>query len=32
LGCGSFRTTEKLQKTRLFCKIAALIQVNLPEI
>jgi hypothetical protein len=32
LGCGSFRTTAKLQKIRLFCKIAAPIQVILPEI
>ena len=31
-GCGSFRTTAKLQKIRLFCKFAFPIQVNLPEI
>jgi hypothetical protein len=31
-GCGSFRTTTKLRKIRLFCKIADLIEVNLPEI
>jgi hypothetical protein len=32
IGCGSFWTTAKLQKTRLFRKFADLTQVSLPEI
>ncbi len=31
-GCGSYRTTAKPRKIRLFCKFAGFIQVIFPEI